>query len=68
MSKTNSEMLSAVQDAIYRIVSYGQSVQFEDRRVSEADLDSLYKIEAYYQKKVNADTRGGIRIRGGTPV
>ena len=68
MSKTNAEMLSAVQDAIYRIVSYGQSVQFEDRRVSEADLDQLYKIEAYYQKKVNKDARGGMRIRGGTPV
>lgn len=68
MSKTNSQMLSAVQDAIYRIVTTGQSVQFEDRRVSEADLDQLYKVEAFYQKRVAKDTRGGMRIRGGTPV
>ena len=68
MSKTNTELLEAVQDAIYRVASFGQDVQFEGRRVTEADLERLQKVEAFYARRVAKESRGGIRMRGGTPV
>lgn len=67
MAKTDQEMLSEVQDAIYRILKGGQDVTYDGRRVAYADLEKLEKLEERYQARIRRTERGGIRVRRGVP-
>lgn len=63
------EKLDRVQAAIEAIETGGQSVSYEGRNVSKADLKALYEREAYLEQRLARKNRGGgIRTRGGAPL
>lgn len=49
-------------------VATGQEYSIGGRRLSRANLDEIRKTIDYWEKKVLRLTRGGIRVRGVTPV
>jgi hypothetical protein len=60
--------LQLVQAAIDAILTGGQDVQFDGKRVVEADLDKLRLLEAEYEGRANRQANGGgIRVRYGVP-
>ncbi len=59
--------LTNVRKAIDAVLLGGQKVVYEGREVTQADLESLQKLEARYEAKVARKGRG-IRARGGTPL
>ena len=66
--KTYTEQLESVQAAIEAIETGAQSYSAEGQSVTRADLNALYAREARLQKLVARESRGGIRVRGATPV
>lgn len=56
-----------VRKAIDAVLLGGQKVSYEGREVTQADLESLQKLEARYEVKVSRKSRG-IRARGGIPL
>lgn len=61
--------LDRVRAAIEAVETGGQSVSYEGRNVSKADLKTLYEREAYLEQRVSRKNRGGgIRTRGGAPL
>lgn len=70
--KTYSEQLEEVQNAITAILTGAQSYTFSGpgagRTVTRANLGDLQKREEWLRAKVDVEDRGGIRIRGVTPV
>jgi hypothetical protein len=60
--------LERVQSAIAAIEGGAQSYSIAGRSLSRADLRTLYEREAWLRKMVDRVSRGGIRIRLGTPV
>lgn len=69
MAKTYSEQLDEVQAAIETIESGAQSYTGPSgRQVTRADLKTLYDREERLMEKVRRESRGGIRVRGVTPV
>jgi hypothetical protein len=64
--------LESVQAAIARIEAGGQSYSITtssgSRTVTRANLSELYKQEERLRRLVDRQTRGGIRVIGGTPV
>jgi len=68
MSETLEEKLTRVQTAIAAVESGAQSVSYEGRSVTKADLKTLYERETYLEKRIERASRGGIRIRGGVPL
>lgn len=66
--KTYAEQLEDVQIAIAVIEGGAQSVSLNGRTVSHADLGTLYTREQWLRKMAARETRGGIRVRGVTPV
>ena len=68
MSDTLEEKLERVQKAIAAIEGGGQSVSYEGRAVTKGDLKTLYERETYLEKRIERESRGGIRMRGGVPL
>jgi hypothetical protein len=60
--------LERVQSAIAAIEGGAQSYSIAGRSLSRADLRTLYEREAWLRKMVDRVSRGGIRVRLGTPV
>lgn len=50
-TKTYTERLQLVRDAIDKIVSGGQTVQFDGRSLSRANLEELTKLETLYESR-----------------
>lgn len=68
MAKTYSEQLDEVQAAITAIETTGvQSYSIAGRSLTKADLATLYEREKYLRAMADRESRGGIRVRGGTP-
>jgi hypothetical protein len=65
---TDQEELILVNSAIEQILTRGQDMTIRDNRVTKASLEVLYKRKDALQSRVDRALRGGIRIRGGTPV
>lgn len=68
MAESYSTQLDRVQDAIAKIENGAQSVTFNNRQYSYATIFRLYEREKWLRKMVSRESRGGIRVRGGTPV
>ena len=63
------DKLDRVRVAIEAIETGGQSVSYEGRSVTKADLKTLYEREAYLEQRLARQQRGGgIRARGGSPL
>lgn len=60
--------LESVQAAIAAIEAGSQSYSIAGRSMSKADLGTLYEREKWLRRMVDRETRGGIRVRGITPV
>lgn len=67
MSETLQAKLDRVRKAIETIENGGQSVSYEGRNVTKADLKTLYEREAMLEKRIARKGRG-IRSKGGTPL
>jgi hypothetical protein len=68
MASTWAAKLALVEAAIEAVLTGGQDVQFDGKRVTEADLSQLQKLEQYYTSKAAREARGGgIRTRYGVP-
>ena len=65
---TDQEELVLVNAAIEQILTRGQDLNIRDNSVRKADLEVLYKRKDALQSRVDRALRGGIRIRGGTPI
>lgn len=66
--KTLAEQLEAVQAAIEQIELHGESVAFNGRSMRRSDLAALYAREERLRIQYAREQRGGIRVRGVTPV
>lgn len=69
---TYTERLAAVRTAIDELVAGGQSVQYQGRSLTMANLDTLMKLEERYaekaaQEEMSACDRGRSRIVYVTP-
>lgn len=63
------DKLDRVRTAIEAVETGGQSVSYEGRNISKADLKTLYEREAYLEQRLARQQRGGgIRTRGGSPL
>lgn len=65
---TDQTELDAVNSAIEAILTRGQAVGIRDASVTKADLATLYRRKDALTSRIDRAARGGIRIRGGTPV
>lgn len=61
--ETYQQQLERVQAAIAKIESGEQAFDMNGRTVRRADLDVLYRREAYLRRMVARQQRGGIRLR-----
>ena len=66
--KTYEEQLAEVQQAISDVITNAQEASYNGQRVKKADLEVLQNRERWLLAKVNRKKRGGIRVRGGTPI
>ena len=66
--KTYEEQLVEVQQAITDVITGAQEAYYNGQRVKKAELAILQERERWLLAKVNRKKRGGIRVRGGTPV
>lgn len=80
--KSYKEQLEEVQRAISDILSGAQEAWYNGQKVKKADLNVLFSQEKYLRSKLSRDPnnggdgetatcatgRGGIRVRGITPV
>lgn len=62
------EELAEVRRAIKDVLTGAQEAQYNGQRVTKADLNTLHQRERWLIGKVNRQKRGGIRVRGGTPL
>lgn len=67
-TKTYQTQLEEVQAAITAILTNAQSVEINNRKYSYATLEKLEAMETRLRRAVERETRGGIRMRGATPV
>lgn len=65
---TDQDELVLVNAAIEQILTRGQDLSIRDNQVRKANLETLYKRKDVLVARVDRALRGGIRIRGGTPV
>lgn len=65
---TDAEELSQVEDAIAAILARGQSGSIRDNSVTRADLAQLQRRRDQLTARIARAARGGIRVRGATPV
>jgi hypothetical protein len=67
MAANPSDQLDSVQTAISKIELGGQDVTYDGKRVTRADLKTLYEREAVLKRTIDRESTGGIRVRRGTP-
>lgn len=67
MSDTTEEKLARVQAAIAKIENGGQDITLDGKRVTRGDLSVLYAREDSLERKIARESRGGMRVRRGTP-
>lgn len=60
--------LTNVQAAINAILTGGQIVEYNGRRVAMADLEQLQKLEINLERRISRLTNGGMKVRRGTPL
>ena len=67
MAKTAAQwqaLLDKVDSSIEDILDYGQSITSDGQTLTKADLNTLLKTQAYYQKQIDklADAGTGRRV------
>lgn len=65
---TDQEELDQVNAAISAIYARGQSMSIRENSVQKGDLDTLLKRKDQLTARINRTARGGIIVRGVTPV
>ena len=66
--KTLEEQLNEVQQAISDILLNAQEAWYNGQKVRKADLATLEQREKRLLVQIKRKNRGGIRVRGATPV
>jgi hypothetical protein len=66
--KTLEEQLTEVQQAISDILLNAQEAWYNGQKVRKADLATLEQREKKLLVQIKRKNRGGIRVRGVTPV
>lgn len=66
--KSLEEQLAEVQQAISDILLNAQEAWYNGQKVRKADLDILEQREKRLLVQISRKNRGGIRVRGVTPV
>ncbi len=66
--KTYTQQLEEVQQAISDVLTNAQEASYNGQKVKKADLDMLQAREEWLQNKLLSEKRGGIRVRGATPL
>ena len=66
--KTLEEQLTEVQQAISDILLNAQEAWYNGQKVRKADLAVLESREKRLLVQIKRKNRGGIRVRGATPV
>ena len=66
--KTLEEQLTEVQQAISDILLSAQEAWYNGQKVRKADLATLELREKRLLVQIKRKNRGGIRVRGATPV
>lgn len=66
--KTLEEQLAEVQQAISDILLNAQEAWYNGQKVRKADLSTLEQREKRLLVQIKRRNRGGIRVRGITPV
>ena len=66
--KTLEEQLTEVQQAISDILLNAQEAWYNGQKVRKADLATLEQREKRMLVQIKRKNRGGIRVRGVTPV
>jgi hypothetical protein len=66
--KTLEEQLTEVQQAISDILTNAQEASYNSQRVRKADLAVLEQREKRLLVQIKRRNRGGIRVRGATPL
>lgn len=65
---TYAEKLALVEAAIEAVLTGGQDVTYDGKRVTMADLGQLKALESHYEAKAAREARGGgMRVRYGVP-
>jgi len=65
--KTYAQQLESVQQTIERIETTGQAYGIGGRSLTRADLKTLYDRERDLRRRVDRESRGGIRTQGIVP-
>lgn len=65
---TDAEELTQVEAAIASILAGGQEISMRENSVRKGSLETLYKRKDYLVSRLDRATRGGIRVRGATPI
>jgi hypothetical protein len=69
MPKTYAQQLEEVEAAIEAIEGGAQSYNIDNRSLTRANLETLYKRQTYLKGKAAREARGGgVRTRYGTAV
>ena len=66
--KTLEEQLTEVQQAISDVITNAQEAWYNGQKVRKADLATLELREKRLLVQIKRKNRGGIRVRGATPV
>ena len=66
--KTLEEQLTEVQQAISDILLNAQEAWYNGQKIRKADLATLEQREKRLLVQIKRKNRGGIRVRGVTPV
>ncbi len=66
--KTLEEQLTEVQQAISDVITNAQEAWYNGQKVRKADLAVLEVREKRLLVQIKRKNRGGIRVRGATPV
>ncbi len=66
--KTLEEQLTEVQQAISDILLNAQEAWYNGQKVRKADLATLEQREKRLLVQIKRKKRGGIRVRGVTPI
>ena len=66
--KSLEEQLAEVQQAISDVLNNAQEASYNGQRVKKADLAVLEQREKRLLVQIKRKNRGGIRIRGITPI
>lgn len=66
--RTPEEQLTEVQQAISDIITNAQEAWYNGQKVRKADLAILEQREKRLLVQIKRKNRGGIRVRGATPL